>query len=315
MTEAITEASSSSEPEVGQIVEAYDYDVYGNTFINTSADSEGVWWSGSELQSPYGINEFLFCGYRYEFTNRFYYARNRLYAPSIGRWCQRDKVDYQDGMNILVYTHSNPSNQIDPMGDIVILLPLAPLVVEGLVSAAAALALIAGGGIALGTSAYILKEAIEYNLSLNKLVESTRSSLEKAVNQLNKFKCPCPCVPIAVTYTNNAIRIFLPDKSWPTKGMIFTSEFQAAYYEKIKGPIKALRLMNRHRAKDQPQLTKPMDHRTDVLNSCNAIKRNIKNLHRCLRGSFKICGPVGSGIVKSAISALHIADKACNLIR
>ena len=47
----------------GNIVEAYDTDAYGNTLIFTAADSSGNWWSDSAVQSAYGANAIIFCGY------------------------------------------------------------------------------------------------------------------------------------------------------------------------------------------------------------------------------------------------------------
>lgn len=76
----------------GGIVEAYDTDAYGNTLIFTAPDSTGNWWSDSAIQSNYGANEIIFCGYRFDPESQLYYVRNRTYSPPLGRWVQRDPI-------------------------------------------------------------------------------------------------------------------------------------------------------------------------------------------------------------------------------
>lgn len=60
--------------------------------------------------------EYLFCGYRYDFTAGMYYARNRYLSYSLGLWLTRDLSGYADGPNIYNYAHSNPISRRDPSG-------------------------------------------------------------------------------------------------------------------------------------------------------------------------------------------------------
>ncbi len=48
----------------GGIVEAYDTDAYGNTLIFIEPGSDGRWFTDDDVQSDYGANEIIYCGYR-----------------------------------------------------------------------------------------------------------------------------------------------------------------------------------------------------------------------------------------------------------
>ena len=45
-----------------------------------------------------------------------YYARNRVYSPSLGRFLQTDPIGYGDGPNWYNYVGSEPINRVDPSG-------------------------------------------------------------------------------------------------------------------------------------------------------------------------------------------------------
>ncbi len=100
----------------GAIVEAYDNDAYGNTLIFTAADSSGNWWSDSAVQSAYGANDVIYCGYRYDAETANYYVRNRYYSPTLGRWLTRDPIGYQGGINLYAYVASSPVGNVDAEG-------------------------------------------------------------------------------------------------------------------------------------------------------------------------------------------------------
>jgi len=87
----------------GAIVEAYDTDAYGNTLIFTGPGADGVWFTDDDVQSSYGANEIIFCGYRYDPESELYYVRNRTYNPVLGRWVQRDPIGYAGGVNLYEY--------------------------------------------------------------------------------------------------------------------------------------------------------------------------------------------------------------------
>ena len=100
----------------GAIVEAYDTDAYGNTLIFTGPGADGVWFTDDDVQSNYGANEIIYCGYRYDPEGPGYYVRNRNYIPFLGRWLQRDPIGYGTGLNLYQFVMGNPASNIDFTG-------------------------------------------------------------------------------------------------------------------------------------------------------------------------------------------------------
>jgi len=45
-----------------------------------------------------------------------YTVRFRHYDPALGRWLERDPLDYEDSMNVFQYVRSAPLNEVDPSG-------------------------------------------------------------------------------------------------------------------------------------------------------------------------------------------------------
>ena len=56
--------------------------------------TDDQWFDDDNLQSSYGGNSIIYCGYRYDPETENYYVRNRFYAPVLGRWLQRDPIGY-----------------------------------------------------------------------------------------------------------------------------------------------------------------------------------------------------------------------------
>ncbi len=100
----------------GDIVEAYDTDAYGNTLIFTAPDTSGNWWGDAAVQSSYGANDIIYCGYRFDPETQNYYVRNRTYNPALGRWITRDPIGYAGGINLYGYVDSAPVGLFDPNG-------------------------------------------------------------------------------------------------------------------------------------------------------------------------------------------------------
>ncbi len=100
----------------GSIIEAYDTDAYGNTLIFTAPGSDGVWFTDDDTQSSYGVNEIIYCGYRYDPESELYYVRNRTYNPVLGRWLQRDPIGYAGGVNLYEYVGGRATDAVDPDG-------------------------------------------------------------------------------------------------------------------------------------------------------------------------------------------------------
>jgi RHS repeat-associated protein len=100
----------------GNIVEAYDTDAYGNTMIFTGPGADGTWFTDDDVQSNYGANSIIYCGYRYDPESENYYVRNRYYAPILGHWLTRDPIGYRGEINLYGYVASSPVGKADPAG-------------------------------------------------------------------------------------------------------------------------------------------------------------------------------------------------------
>ena len=100
----------------GYIVEAYDTDAYGNTLIFIEPGSDGRWFTDDDVQSDYGANEIIYCGYRFDSETQLYYVRNRTYNPVLGRWLQRDPIGYSGGINLYEYVGGWPLTISDWLG-------------------------------------------------------------------------------------------------------------------------------------------------------------------------------------------------------
>ncbi|MFS1514767.1 polymorphic toxin-type HINT domain-containing protein [Chengkuizengella sp. SCS-71B] len=83
----------------GKILNAYEYDAFGNT---TNAIEQVA-------------NRFLYAGEQFDAITDQYYLRARYYNPQIGRFTQEDTFR-GDGLNLYVYVSNNPLRYIDPSG-------------------------------------------------------------------------------------------------------------------------------------------------------------------------------------------------------
>ena len=123
----------------------YAFDAIGHTRQLT--DAMGVVVS-SYNYSPFGIplqtdetipNPFKYVG-RYgvmEEGNGLRFMRARYYEPNTGRFLQIDPIGYDGGSNLYAYVKNNPSNYIDPEGELVI--TTGTLLTIGAISTAIAL--------------------------------------------------------------------------------------------------------------------------------------------------------------------------------
>ncbi|MBK9127946.1 MAG: RHS repeat-associated core domain-containing protein [Phycisphaerales bacterium] len=111
------------------LVERYDYDPYGATYIAYRLPS--TYDDASETRDPdlltdpaawqpcessrFG-NPFLWTAQRYDPGVRLYRFLFRTYSPTLGRWMQRDPLEYVDGVSLYQYTGSSPLILSDALG-------------------------------------------------------------------------------------------------------------------------------------------------------------------------------------------------------
>jgi len=101
----------------GTVVERYRYDPYGQVEVldaDFSADADG--------KSDYA-NAILYCGYYFDNETGLCCVRYRFYVPPLGRWLQRDRIGYGDGMGLYEYVRSTPVRGVDSAG---LLTPASP---------------------------------------------------------------------------------------------------------------------------------------------------------------------------------------------
>jgi RHS repeat-associated protein len=99
----------------GEVVERYEYDPYGNTYIS-DVDGTGDHDDTSyRTYSRFG-NPWMWTGQRHDATTGTYHFWARTFSPNLGRWVQRDPLSYIDGLNMREYVSGNPTSWTDPLG-------------------------------------------------------------------------------------------------------------------------------------------------------------------------------------------------------
>ncbi len=87
----------------------YVYSPYGNATI-LNAD-----WSAAPSGETPAVDN-LYQGMTLDPMTGLYYARNRNYSPTLGRWINQDPAGYINGANTYQFVMSNPVNAVDPFG-------------------------------------------------------------------------------------------------------------------------------------------------------------------------------------------------------
>ena len=110
---------ATPEPIPAKLVERYDYDPYGKTYVEywdaTAVGGAGAWVRTADAASHFG-NPFMWTSQRYDQTVGLYHFPFRSYSPELGRWMQRDPLGYVDGVSLYQYVGSHPTMLGDPLG-------------------------------------------------------------------------------------------------------------------------------------------------------------------------------------------------------
>ena len=93
----------------GDVVERYDYDPYGQTYIQDPTTGN------RRTASAFG-NPFAWTAQRYDAGVSLYDFPFRTYSTRLGRWLQRDPLGYVDGVSLYQYVGSMPTFFTDPLG-------------------------------------------------------------------------------------------------------------------------------------------------------------------------------------------------------
>ena len=98
----------------GKVVVQYYYDAWGNHTV-----------SGSNLTLA-NLNPFRYRGYYYDTETGLYFLQTRYYDPEVGRFLNRDSVQYADpetigGIDLYAYCLNNPVMYSDPTGQSIII--------------------------------------------------------------------------------------------------------------------------------------------------------------------------------------------------
>ena len=124
------EPDATPEPVPPRLVERYDYDPYGKTYIEhwdaTAGGGSGAWVRHEPDEPSAFGNTFMWTGQRHDVAIGLYHFPFRTYSPRLGRWLQRDPLGYVDGVNMYEYVSSEPMRLVDALGLQVGLSPTSP---------------------------------------------------------------------------------------------------------------------------------------------------------------------------------------------
>lgn len=100
----------------GNVVVQYWYDAWGNHKV-VSANGTTI-TSSTHIGN---VNPFRYRGYYYDTETGLYFLQTRYYDPEVGRFLNRDSVQYADpqtfgGLDLYAYCLNNPVEYVDPDG-------------------------------------------------------------------------------------------------------------------------------------------------------------------------------------------------------
>ena len=98
--------------ESADVVERYEYSAYGEPRIYAGGDGE----SGERLFVSSVGNPYMHQSLRRDDETGLHENRMRVLNPRLGRFMQRDPLEYSDSLNLYEYVESGPFRFLDPMG-------------------------------------------------------------------------------------------------------------------------------------------------------------------------------------------------------
>jgi RHS repeat-associated protein len=117
---ALIEASS------GAVAERYEYTPYGQRTVYISPGSNDPLAMApvrrsqritvASVSQPYGLNDFGHQGLLHEHPDDLVYNRARVLHVRLGRFAQRDQLEYVDGLSFYCYARSNAIGHTDSFG-------------------------------------------------------------------------------------------------------------------------------------------------------------------------------------------------------
>ena len=114
----VTAVASGQGGNIGAVVERYAYTAYGEpTVLHGASDGDGAVteWAVDTGGSDIG-NAYLYTGRERDSETGLQNSRYRFYAAHLGRWLQRDPIEYWGGTNLYAYVRGMPTYYVDPWG-------------------------------------------------------------------------------------------------------------------------------------------------------------------------------------------------------
>ncbi len=126
----------------GNITERYTYETFGKLTIKNAG--------GTEIPTSAFGNRFTFTGREWDSETGLYYYQKRYQDPRTGRFTSRDPLGYLPDINLYRYVYNNPTNWVDPTGELVLVGGVAAsIIIERLIEAAIKAGLVYLGGMIL----------------------------------------------------------------------------------------------------------------------------------------------------------------------
>ena len=148
----------------------YYYDAWGNHKV-VDADGDEI----TDQNNIGNLNPFRYRGYYYDTETGLYFLQTRYYDPEVGRFLNRDSVEYADpetinGLNLYAYCLNNPVGYADPTGSFPILgFILGIMAIGGLITTACGVATGNNVATAVGLSLITIPALISGGLAVSLL--------------------------------------------------------------------------------------------------------------------------------------------------